>query len=538
MCFFRLLLVAGATKVAAMVAPMCLRAQAYGDRGQPSSTSVDAETCQSSCAASNNCRHFTYDASTQDCWLLNIGNFLQPQETAISGAVDCQLQQEDEDRRSQRVLAGLNAAAQFVRDRTEDERIRKAAEHVKWSVNNGFLEEEVYQNVRLVLEEEAKLVSSPDALVEAVGQGAALTADDVDWLTRRMKGGDVFSDLEDAEAGSDSSFGTGTPWTDAKVKFCFDNELAPSSREALQCAMDKISKFVPGIVFVNVQYTGVDACGALPAVYMQSNGRRSGNGCWADIGMSTSMFGGNQKLNLQAPGCDNCGTATHEILHALGMAHEQQRPDRDDFVSIIWNNIKPGMDTQFAIRSQADTQRPYDIMSIMHYASRSFSSNGRDTLVVKPKGYELYTSDPARFPKYRIGQRVGMSTQDVSQLADLYGCSRSSQYQTCDIAKGYLATRLDQEVDPGSIALIGVLVIGKKKSLVYRAAPYYDETRTLSACFRLPDDEATAKIFQTQILRMPVQTRTPCTTLHSERFRVSSPAPFHSLSKANVGGRP
>ena len=110
--------------------------------------------------------------------------------------------QEDEDRRSQRVLAGLNAAAQFVRDRTEDERIRKAAEHVKWSVNNGFLEEEVYQNVRLVLEEEAKLVSSPDALVEAVGQGAALTADDVDWLTRRMKGGDVFSDLEDAEAGA------------------------------------------------------------------------------------------------------------------------------------------------------------------------------------------------------------------------------------------------------------------------------------------------------------------------------------------------
>ena len=37
MCFFRLLLIAGATKVAAMVAPMCLRAQAYGDRGKPSS---------------------------------------------------------------------------------------------------------------------------------------------------------------------------------------------------------------------------------------------------------------------------------------------------------------------------------------------------------------------------------------------------------------------------------------------------------------------------------------------------------------------
>ena len=184
---------------------------------------------------------------------------------------------------------------------------------------------------------------------------------------------------------------------------------------------------MPGIVFVNVQYTGVDACGALPAVYMQSNGRRSGNGCWADIGMSTSMFGGNQKLNLQAPGCDNCGTATHEILHALGMAHEQQRPDRDDFVSIVWNNIKPGMDTQFAIRSQADAQRPYDIMSIMHYAAKSFSRNGRDTLAVKPKGYELYN---------RSGQ--------VSKLSHWAACG--NEHSGCVSARGPVRVQPEQPV--------------------------------------------------------------------------------------------
>lgn len=67
---------------------------------------------------------------------------------------------------------------------------------------------------------------------------------------------------------------------------------------------------------------------------------KNGNtGCWSSVG----RIGGRQEVNFQTPGCmTKIGTVIHELMHACGFLHEQNRSERDSYVSINWNNVKSG----------------------------------------------------------------------------------------------------------------------------------------------------------------------------------------------------
>lgn len=91
-------------------------------------------------------------------------------------------------------------------------------------------------------------------------------------------------------------------------------------------------------------------------------------------------------MNLQSPGCMSVGIVMHEMIHALGFDHEHDRPDRDDYVNIFWQNILPGLEFAFAKDSPkyfTTFDVPYNYRSIMHYDGRAFSKNGQSTIVAK-----------------------------------------------------------------------------------------------------------------------------------------------------------
>jgi hypothetical protein len=115
------------------------------------------------------------------------------------------------------------------------------------------------------------------------------------------------------------------------------------------------------------------------------------------------------------------GEMVHEILHALGFWHEQSRPDRDEHVTILTENVQPYAINNFAKLDRAVVNSlgsPYDYGSIMHYPDWAFQ-----------KRAGLATIAPARaLERWEVmGQCGRMSPSDVMQLRLMYQCGGGSR---------------------------------------------------------------------------------------------------------------
>lgn len=132
-----------------------------------------------------------------------------------------------------------------------------------------------------------------------------------------------------------------------------------------------------------------------------------GEGCNSDVGRA----GGRQTTSL-GRGCAHHGIVVHELGHLIGFWHEQNRPDRDDYITIKEENIIPKFRFAFDKYSNRKIDSlgvQYDYKSVMHYGEKAFSRNGQPTIV-------------AKHPIVRSFGNTHLSILDIKQANLLYKC--------------------------------------------------------------------------------------------------------------------
>jgi hypothetical protein len=128
--------------------------------------------------------------------------------------------------------------------------------------------------------------------------------------------------------------------------------------------------------------------------------------CQSRVGRRASLFPSGQAIRCRLTvGGFSRGNILHEMGHAVGLFHEHQRPDRDEYVTVAGGNA-----TNYGRKDPNEVLllTPYDYLSIMHYPMTAF------------------LSAPARYP---IGQRLRLGYLDLMAIEHAHGVGRGDYWQ-------------------------------------------------------------------------------------------------------------
>lgn len=131
-------------------------------------------------------------------------------------------------------------------------------------------------------------------------------------------------------------------------------------------------------------------------------------GCYSSVGYvgNRSIIGLSNRCRLQS--------ILHELGHTLGFIHEHMRPNRDNYIAIMRDNVEESALLNFrkCPQNMIDNYSvPYDYKSLMHYGGTYFSKNGNITI----KTLDHSMQDV-------IGQRSGLSFNDIKLANLMYSC--------------------------------------------------------------------------------------------------------------------
>ena len=114
------------------------------------------------------------------------------------------------------------------------------------------------------------------------------------------------------------------------------------------------------------------------------------------------------------------GVLIHEFLHNLGVGHTQNRPDRDQYITVNWDNIdpqwlNPSPFDKEDVETTTTYETAYDCQSIMHYRDTFFRKDNTDWSIKT-----MTANDPLTCDLSSGGGTNQLSPTDVSLLKKMY----------------------------------------------------------------------------------------------------------------------
>ncbi|XXT21237.1 M12 family metallopeptidase [Sorangium sp. So ce429] len=197
-------------------------------------------------------------------------------------------------------------------------------------------------------------------------------------------------------------------WPNGDVPYCFDADFPPEWKSTVHSAIANMERRLP-IDFTHVRCDdGYDDYVRFIRGFDDSGGESEDTG-WDE---------GEQDITIFSVPSESL--VTHEMLHALGMHHEQVRSDRGNYVNINWSCIDDDKEHNYELKDDTATSGVYDYQSIMHYRTGAWCVSSPPSSCMVPNGTGTACATILKEDGSVIGSNSVMSREDINSMFYMY----------------------------------------------------------------------------------------------------------------------
>jgi len=217
-----------------------------------------------------------------------------------------------------------------------------------------------------------------------------------------------------------------TPWDQHKkdgkyqIAYSIDEESFPNNTNYVFKSYEIDEAIEDFNTKTNIQFVPQSQANHEQWMHFTFNSKMGLSGCSSWLGRMTNKRIWNKKQDKVGEqdislgrGCDNKPVILSQIMHALGFMREHLRKDRDEHITINWENLRPAGNYQFRTCSNCETfGLPYDTQSVTHFHGTAFSKNGEPTIIG-----ENVINSPVKFSCYYT---KGLTKLDACKINNAY----------------------------------------------------------------------------------------------------------------------